>query len=41
MTAAYLTSFSHAAGALRGGPAVADEPAAGADLNCAGNKAPA
>jgi sterol desaturase/sphingolipid hydroxylase (fatty acid hydroxylase superfamily) len=41
VTAAYLTSFSRAAGTLRGGPVVADEAAAGTDLSCAGNKAPA
>jgi sterol desaturase/sphingolipid hydroxylase (fatty acid hydroxylase superfamily) len=39
MTAAYLTSFSHAAGTLRGVPVVADETAD--SMNCAGNKAPA
>jgi sterol desaturase/sphingolipid hydroxylase (fatty acid hydroxylase superfamily) len=41
ITEAYLTSFGRAAGTLRGAAVVPDETAAAADLNCAGNKAPA
>lgn len=41
ITEAYLMSFSRAAGTFRGAPAVVDETSAAADLNCAGNKAPA